>query len=55
MTKNTTDRTKMCISITNNDKKKLTLLASKHETSLSGLLSMWIKEKYETEMNGGEK
>ena len=43
-------RTVMSVSISVNDKNKLKELAAKHEVTSSALLSQWIKEKYNEEI-----
>ncbi len=43
-------KTLISVSMSVNDKEKLKELAIMHETSASALISSWIKEKYEEEI-----
>ncbi len=45
-------RTVISVSLSVNDKEKLKQLAFRHEMSASALLSLWIKEKYNKEIEG---
>ncbi|WP_288154220.1 hypothetical protein [uncultured Sharpea sp.] len=45
------ERTVISVSLSVNDKQKLKELATKHEMTASALLSQWIKEKYQEEID----
>ncbi|MBR4670021.1 MAG: hypothetical protein IKO84_05435 [Butyrivibrio sp.] len=45
------ERTVISVSLSVNDKQKLKELANKHEMTASALLSQWIKEKYQEEID----
>ena len=45
------ERTVISVSLSVNDKKKLKELANKHEMTSSALISQWIKDKYQEEID----
>ncbi len=47
------ERTIISVSLSVNDKQKLKELANKHEMTSSALISQWIKEKYQKEIDDG--
>lgn len=47
------ERTIISVSLSVNDKQKLKELANKHEMTASALISQWIKEKYQKEIDDG--
>ena len=49
------ERTVISVSLSVNDKQKLKELATKHEMTSSALLSQWIKEKYQEEIDVADK
>ncbi|MBQ8138393.1 MAG: hypothetical protein IJ195_02935 [Lachnospiraceae bacterium] len=49
------ERTIMSVSLSVNDKNKLKELATKYEMTSSALLSKWIKEKYQEEIDGSKE
>ena len=49
------ERTIMSVSLSVNDKNKLKELATKYEMTSSALLSKWIKEKYQEEIDGNKE